>query len=137
MSAQLSRTYGLPKIHKVFANIPKFCPIIDTTNTPYYKTGQDLLSLFQSLTINNYTLKDSFDAANKIKSVPSEIFEDWCEFASFDVESLFTIVPLNKTINIILDRIYRQKLLKTNLKKRTIKNLLLDLCTKIAFFMII
>ena len=73
-SEQLGRAHGLPKIHKVFTNIPKFRPIVDTTNMPYYKTGQDLSSLLQLLTINNYTLKDSFDAANKIKSVPSEIF---------------------------------------------------------------
>ena len=89
--------------------------------------------MLQPLTINDYTLKDSFDAANKIKSVPSEMFEEGYQFVSFDVESLFTNVPLNKTINIILDRIYRQKLLKTNLKKRTMKKLLLDSCTKTAF----
>ena len=29
MSAQLGRAHGVPKIHKVFANIPKFHPIID------------------------------------------------------------------------------------------------------------
>ena len=95
--------------------------------------GQYLSSLLQLLTINNYTLKDSFDAANEIKSVPSEIFEYGYQFASFDIESLFTNKPLNETINIILDRIYRQKLLKTNLKKRTMKKLLLDSCTKNAF----
>ena len=78
-------------------------------------------------------LKDSFDAANKIKTVPSEMFEEGYQFVPFDVESLFTNVPLNKTINIILDQIYRQKLLKTNLKKRIIKKLLLDSCTKTAF----
>ena len=125
MSVQLGRTHGLPKIHKVFANIPNFCPIIDTTNTPYYKTGQYLSSLLQPLTINDYFLKDSFDTANKIKSIPSEIFEDGYQFGSFDIEFLFTNVSFNKTINIILDRIYRQKLLKTNLKKKTMKKLLL------------
>ena len=92
MSVQLGRTHGLPKIHKVFANIPNFCPIIDTTNTPYYKIGQYLSSLLQLLT---------FDAASKIKSVPSEIFEDEYQFMSFNIESLFMNVPLNKTINII------------------------------------
>ena len=84
--------------------------------------GQYLSSLLQLLTMNNYTLKDSFDAANKIKSVPSEIFEYGYQFESFDIESLFTNKPLNKTINIILDQMYQQKLLKTNLKKRTMKN---------------
>ena len=61
------------------------------------------------------------------------MFEEGYQFVSFDVKSLFTNVPLNKIINIILDRIYRQNLLKTNLKKRTMKNLLLDSCTKNAF----
>ena len=102
-SAQLGRAHSLPKIRKVFANIPKFRPIIDTTNTPYSKIGQYLSSFLQPLIVNNYTLKDSFDAANKIKSILSEIFENGYQFVSFDVESLFTNVPLNKAINIILD----------------------------------
>ena len=42
MSAQLGRTLGLPK---VFAKIPKFHPVTDTTNTPYYKIGPYLSSL--------------------------------------------------------------------------------------------
>ena len=32
--------FGLSKTHKVFANIPKFRSIIDTTNTPHCKIGQ-------------------------------------------------------------------------------------------------
>ena len=77
--------------------------------------------MLQPLTINNYTLKDYFDAANKIKYISSEIFEEGYQFVSFDVESLLTNVLLNKTINIILDRIYWQKLLKTNLKVQSCK----------------
>ena len=80
MSAKFDRTHGLPTIHKVFTNIPKFRPIIDITNTPYSKTGQYLSSLLQLPAINNYTLEDSFNAANKIKSVPSEIFKDGYQF---------------------------------------------------------
>ena len=117
MSAQLGGAHSLAKIYNVFANIRKFRPIIDTTNTSHYKIVQYLSSLLQPLTINSYALKDSFDTANEIKSVSSEIFEDGYQFVSFDVKSLFTTVPLNKTINIILNQIYRQKLLKTDLKK--------------------
>ena len=40
---------------------------------------------------------------------------------SFDVESLFTNVPLQQTINIILDCVYNNKLIATQLKKRTLK----------------
>ena len=124
VSAQLGRAHALPKIHEVFTNVPKILPIIDTTNTPYYKIGH-LPSLLQPLTISNYTLKDSFDEANKIKSASSEIFKEGHQFVSFDVESLYTNMPLSKPINIILDRTYRQKLLKTNLKKITMKKLFL------------
>ena len=120
VSAQLGRAHALPKIHEVFTNVPKIHPIIDTTNTPYYKIGH-LPSLLQPLTISNYT-QDSFDAANKIKSASSEIFKEGHPFVSFDVECLLTNVPLSKPINIILDRMYRQKLLKPNIKRITMKN---------------
>ena len=49
------------------------------------------------------------------------------------MKSLFTNVPLNKTIKVILDRVYSQKLISTNLKKRTLKKLILDTCSKTAF----
>ena len=64
-------------------------------------------------------VKDSFTVANKIREIPKELLDHGYRFVSFDVELLFTLVPLSKTINIILDRIYNKKLLKTNIKKRT------------------
>ena len=78
-------------------------------------------------------VKDSFAAANKIREISKELFDHGYRFVSFDVESLFTSVPLSETINIILDRIYNKKLLKTNIKKRAMKKLLKDCCTKNAF----
>ena len=78
-------------------------------------------------------VKDSFTVANKIREIPKELLDHGYRFVSFDVELLFTLVPLSKTINIILDRIYNKKLLKTNMKKRTMKKLLKDCCTKNAF----
>jgi hypothetical protein len=55
------------------------------------------------------------------------------KFVSFDVESLFTNVPLRRTINIILDRVYKQNLIDTTLRKSTLKKLILDSCTKTIF----
>ena len=91
--------------------------------------------MLQPLTRTSYTLKNSFDAVDKIKFAPLETLEEGYQFVSFNVESLVMNVPLDKTINTILERIYWQKLLKTNFKKRTIKKLLIDSCTK-HFFMI-
>ena len=49
--------------------------------------------------------------------------------ASFDVKSLYTNVPLETTIDIILRRIYTNHELTTSLTKKEMKELLL-LCTK-------
>ena len=54
-------------------------------------------------------------------------------FISLDVASLFTNVPLKKTVNIILKRIYNEKQIPTSLSKRSLKKLILDTCQKTAF----
>ena len=51
---------------------------------------------------------------------------------SFNAQSLFTNVPVKKTTNISLDRVYKKKLINTNLKIRTMKKLLLDPCAENA-----
>ena len=132
-AAHLGRANGLPKIHKQFDSIPPFRPIVDTTDTPHYGIGKFLSQLLYPLTTNTYTVKDSFEAINHIQSIPKELFAEGYQYVSFDVTSLFTNVPLNKTINVALDRIYDEKLIKTKLKRRTLKKLLLDACTKTAF----
>ena len=85
------------------------------------------------LTQNEYTLKDSFEAARRIHSIDMSYFDQGYEYVSFDVESLFTNVPLNKTVNIILDRVYKDKLISTTLTRRTLKKLILDSCKKTVF----
>ena len=52
---------------------------------------------------------------------------------SFDVTSLFTNVPLDDTIEILLTRIYDKKELKTNIPREDLKALL-ELCTKQVHF---
>ena len=48
---------------------------------------------------------------------------------SFDVVSLFTSVPLDFTIELILDKVYQEKLIDTKLKREGMKRLL-EICTK-------
>ena len=131
--AQVGRAHGLPKIHKHYDNIPPFRPIIDTTNTPHYGVGKFLTNLLNPLTQNDYSVKDSFEAVNKIQQTPPELFDQNYRYFSFDVTSLFTNVPLNKTIKIILDRVYKDKIISTKLRKNTLKKLIKDCCTKTAF----
>ena len=133
MAAQLGRAHGLPKIHKEFDTIPEFRPIIDTTGTPYYEVGKFLAKLLNPLTMNEFSLKDSFDATKRIQNIPDVLFEKGYRFVSFDVKSLFTNVPLAKTIDIILNRVYDQKLIETKLKRRSLKKLISDVCKKTTF----
>ena len=118
MAAQLGRAHGLPKTHKAYANLPSFRPTIDTTSTPY-NICKFLSSLLQPLAHNDNNLKKSFDAVERIRSIPPELFDDDYQFVSSDVQSLFTNVPVKKIINIILDRVYNKKLINANLNKGT------------------
>ena len=63
----------------------------------------------------------------------SRLFVEGYQFVSFDVESLFTNLPLSRTINIILDRIYNENLFSTTLTKCTLKKLVLNCCSETAF----
>ena len=55
-----------------------------------------LSELLNPLTSNEYTIKDSFDGATRIKSIPQKLLDQGYRFVSFDVVSLFTNVPLQK-----------------------------------------
>jgi hypothetical protein len=134
MTAHFGRAHGLPKTHKKCDTLPKFRPIVDTTNTPHYNVGKFLSSLLNHLTLNDHSLSDSFDAVTNINNIPKHLFQEGYQFVSFDVESLFTNVPLSRTVKIILDRIYKDELIATTLKKRTLKKLILDCCNKTAFY---
>ena len=132
-AAHVSRAHATPKTHKPFVQLPKFRPIIDTIGSPYYGVGKYLTTLLNPLTLNDYVVKDSFEAAEKIRQIPPELFNQGYTFISFDVESLFTNVPLKKTVDVIIDRVYKDKLIETNLTKRSLKKLILDACQKTTF----
>ena len=115
-NARTGCAHALPKIHKNFTVLPKFRPIVDTTSTCYYNVGSYLTELLNPLTENEFIFRDSFDAAKKIKSILPEVSNDGYIFASFDVESLFMNVLLQRTVNIVLDCVYNNKLKLLNLK---------------------
>jgi hypothetical protein len=102
-STRPARAHGLPKTHKHFDHLPSFRPIIDTTGTAYEFVAKYLSKLLYPLTFNEHKLKDSFDAVNRIHNISPTLFSEGYRFVSFDVTSLFTNIPLHKTVNIILN----------------------------------
>ena len=85
------------------------------------------------MTQNEYSLRDSFDAANRINHILPLVQEnEEYMFVTLDVVSLFTNTPLCKTVNISLKRVYSEKLINASLSKCSLKKLTLDTCQKMA-----
>ena len=55
------------------------------------------------------------------------------EDISYDIESLFTNIPINATIDYILDQVYDQRKLKSICSKLILKWLLIKLPTEVTF----
>ena len=98
--------YGLPKIHKDGVPIR---PILSACNTPAYNLAKYLVPIISPLTKNKYTVSSSFQFAKEVCNLDFSLEASEIIFASFDVKSLFTNIPLNETINIILDILFKDK----------------------------
>ena len=83
--------------------------------------------------MNEFSIKDTFQAVEEIGKIDYTHLNAGYKLVSFDVVSLFTNVPLKRTVNVILDRIYKDKVIETKLKKCTLKKLIIDCCTKTTF----
>ena len=86
--------YGNPKVHKtVVNNTPKFRPILSAINTPIYSLAKYLNRILSPLTSNEFTVKNSFDFAEKVVNYDHNL-----HMANLDVESLSTNIPLEETM---------------------------------------
>ena len=96
--------YGLPKIHK--PNVP-LRPILSSIGTAGYALSKFFVPLLKPLTFNQYTVKDSFSFVEEITSIAN--INSYNTMVSFDVQSLFTNIPLVETINIAADKYSSQE----------------------------
>ena len=117
--------YGSSKIHKPLVNtFPKLRPILSGLNTTTYKWAKFFVPSLQHLTSNEFTLKDSFEFAKIICEQDAGLF-----MASLDVDSLFTNVPLDETINICDSKLFKNNSSIHGLNKKQITKML-SLTTK-------
>ena len=134
-SSRPGRFYGTAKLHKVAegctdVNQLPIRPIISNIGTATYKTSKHLAKLLAPLTKSKYTINSTTDFIAYTKNL--KIGEDH-EMVSFDVSNLFTNVPLDFTIDLILKKVYGKRMVKTKLKKAELKELL-EMCTKEMHF---
>ena len=126
----INMSFRVPKIGQLIfsAAYKNYVVQISHKRTPLQKC-RDTQALPQPHA--NATWRYCFDSICCVES--PALFAEGYTFVSFDVESLFTNVPLQRTLKIIEDRIYNKKLFKTKLKKSTLRKLIRDTCTKTVF----
>ena len=111
--------YGLPKIHKEGCPLR---PIISAIGTHSYRLAKMLVPFLSEVTMNEYTLRDSFQFCELIQSLK----KSGGYMASFDVASLFTNIPLAETINHICRKVSESTLGALNVDRKDLKKLLDD-----------
>ena len=131
--------YGTGKMHKLseddernINNVDKLQlrPIVSNIGTATYNLSKYLAQLLAPLGNSRYTVPSTEEFINRVREMRPQSNRI---MISFDVVSLFTNVPLEKTIDIILKKVYREKLIKTKIKRNDMKELLY-LCTKEGHF---
>ena len=83
-----------------------------------YNLARHLTKLLSPLSKSKCTINSTKHFIEKIKQ---ETKPDGYEMAFFDVKSLFTNVPLERTIGITLERIYDRKEINTQITRSEMK----------------
>ena len=111
--------YGLAKVHKIVIDgLPPFRPILPAIGTPIYKLAKFLVPMLEPLTTNECTIKDSFTFAEELQSFDSKLV-----MASFDIESIFTNIPFQETIDLCVENLFQDRIHVDNLSKESLLEL--------------
>ena len=119
--------YGLPKVHK--PNPIPLRPILSMVGSAQHEMARWLTKVLQPVLqqYSSHLIKDSFEFVNTLREF-GEVGED-SFMCSFDVKSLFTNVPIEETIQICLDVLYRSDCTNPGIEEPILKKLLLK-CTR-------
>ena len=92
-----------------------------------YDAAKVIGEYLKPLAFNEYKINDCLKFPDMIKALPPLQKKE--EYVSYDVESLFTNIPLKETVSYIIHKIYNEKLLKPIFKKLIFMRLLYKLTT--------
>ena len=122
--------YGLPKIHK--NNVP-LRPIVSSRESPVREISRFLLDIISPIARKSASFVKNAEHFVSIMNNFEIGTSD--KLVSFDVESLFTNIPVKETLRIIKNRLQQDKDLKTRTKLNidTVMSLL-DLVTQFNYF---
>ena len=109
----------------------KFRPIISQIGTHTYHATKVITEYLKPLCSNQYKISDTQEFASLIKDQPP--LNDDEEYVLFDVDSLFTNIPVTEIIEYIIHEIYIEKKIPPICSKFAFKRLRLTLTTECSF----
>ena len=113
--------YRLCKTHKgttVNDSVLPFRPVLSGIGTCNYHLTRFFVPILKQFIINEYTVKDSFSFCKEILEQDPNLF-----MTSFHIQSLFTKIYLDETINVCVDFIFHKKKKVKGTLKRHFKQL--------------
>ena len=120
--------YGTPKVLKLQPQQQQqrleeltMKPIISDIGTATYEIAKYLNKLLTPLSKSDYNILNTEGLVTRLRE---EKIPSGYKMISIDVESLLTNVPLYKTIDFILKKVYDEMKIQTNIPKTVLKELL-------------
>ena len=120
--SRLAHLYGLPKTHKA-----ELCmrPILSASGTYNFPLAKWLDDKLKPLSTNTFCIDNVFDFADQLQTT---VIRSTDILVSYDVTSLFTNVPLRETIEILVNKAFKDdwfnRTYKTKLHRNDLKELL-------------
>ena len=126
-----AKTHKFDRLNDVTVDNLKLRPIIDQSNTYTSSAAKVLSKYLKPLQDEEYMLNDTLKFPELIKRLPPKGLGE--RDVSYDVEALFTSVPIDDTIEFILDEIYVKQVIKPMCKRLIFKRLLQRLTSGCVF----
>ena len=124
-----ARIYGTPKLHKFSSSdsFSKLRPIVPSIGIFNYNLARFLYDLLSPFVPNEYSCKETFSFVSQTKNANlSRKF-----LVSYDVASIFTIISLQETIDIVINLIFSHPNL--SITKKELKKLFLFATSQTQF----
>ena len=121
--------YGLSKVHKpLVGGLPKVRPILSAIGTAGYNLAKFLVPILNPIAVGPYGITNSFVFHKEILNQNASLV-----MGSLDVDALFTSIPLDETIDIAIEELFKSSNTVKGLTQKDVRDLL-NLATKESLF---
>ena len=126
-----AKTHNFNSLDEITVENLKFRPIISQVSTYKYNAANVIADYLKSLCQNEYKIDNTQSFPSMLKQQTPLSLDEEC--VSYDVESLFTNVPVDETISYIINEIYQKNKLPQGCSKMIFKRLLYKLTIEVSF----